>query len=101
MQIDLGSSTGPRFQRHVLGVAFFVCVLVATAPQASGQTKIPIDKIKLNLPPVIGEWGPVMKWPVVAVHVSLLPNGELWICPGAAHRVPWETPDAFIARLMS
>jgi 2-succinyl-6-hydroxy-2,4-cyclohexadiene-1-carboxylate synthase len=31
--------------------------------------------------------------------VSLLPNGELWICPGAAHRVPWEQPEAFIARL--
>lgn len=31
--------------------------------------------------------------------VSLLPNAELWICPGAAHRVPWEQPDAFIARL--
>jgi 2-succinyl-6-hydroxy-2,4-cyclohexadiene-1-carboxylate synthase len=31
--------------------------------------------------------------------VSLLPKGELWICPGAAHRVPWEQPDAFIARL--
>lgn len=31
--------------------------------------------------------------------VSLLPNGELWICPSAAHRVPWEQPDALIARL--
>jgi 2-succinyl-6-hydroxy-2,4-cyclohexadiene-1-carboxylate synthase len=31
--------------------------------------------------------------------VSLLPKAELWICPGAAHRVPWEQPDAFIARL--
>jgi len=28
-----------------------------------------------------------------------LKNAELWICPGAAHRVPWEQPDAFIARL--
>ena len=31
--------------------------------------------------------------------VALLPNAELWICPGAAHRVPWEQPAAFIARL--
>lgn len=31
--------------------------------------------------------------------VSLLPNAELWICPGAAHRVPWEQPEAFIDRL--
>jgi 2-succinyl-6-hydroxy-2,4-cyclohexadiene-1-carboxylate synthase len=28
-----------------------------------------------------------------------LPNAQLWICPGAAHRVPWEQPAAFIARL--
>ena len=28
-----------------------------------------------------------------------LPNAELWICPGAAHRVPWEQPEKFIARL--
>lgn len=31
--------------------------------------------------------------------VSLLPNAELWICPNAGHRVPWEQPDAFRARL--
>ena len=28
-----------------------------------------------------------------------LTNAQLWICPGAAHRVPWEQPAAFIARL--
>lgn len=31
--------------------------------------------------------------------VSLLPNAESWICPGAAHRVPWEQPVRFIKRL--
>jgi 2-succinyl-6-hydroxy-2,4-cyclohexadiene-1-carboxylate synthase len=31
--------------------------------------------------------------------ISLLPNSDLWICPGAAHRVPWEQPEAFIERL--
>jgi 2-succinyl-6-hydroxy-2,4-cyclohexadiene-1-carboxylate synthase len=31
--------------------------------------------------------------------VSLLPNAELWICPGAGHRVPWEQPERFIDRL--
>ena len=33
--------------------------------------------------------------------VSLLPAAELWICPGAGHRVPWENAAAFIARLES
>jgi 2-succinyl-6-hydroxy-2,4-cyclohexadiene-1-carboxylate synthase len=28
-----------------------------------------------------------------------LKNAELWICPGAAHRVPWEQPARFIDRL--
>jgi 2-succinyl-6-hydroxy-2,4-cyclohexadiene-1-carboxylate synthase len=31
--------------------------------------------------------------------VSRLPHAELWICPDAGHRVPWEQPDAFVARL--
>jgi 2-succinyl-6-hydroxy-2,4-cyclohexadiene-1-carboxylate synthase len=31
--------------------------------------------------------------------VTLLPNAQLWICPNAGHRVPWEQPDAFATRL--
>jgi 2-succinyl-6-hydroxy-2,4-cyclohexadiene-1-carboxylate synthase len=31
--------------------------------------------------------------------VARLPHAELWICPDAGHRVPWEQPDAFVARL--
>ncbi len=31
--------------------------------------------------------------------VELLPDAELWICAGAAHRVPWERPNAFTAKL--
>ena len=31
--------------------------------------------------------------------IARLPNGELWICPDAGHRVPWEQPQAFVARL--
>lgn len=32
---------------------------------------------------------------------SLLPHGEVWICPGAGHRVPWEQPDLFVRRLQA
>ena len=28
-----------------------------------------------------------------------LAGAELWVCPGAGHRVPWEQPEAFVARL--
>lgn len=31
--------------------------------------------------------------------VSELPNGRIWICPDASHRIPWEKSDDFIARL--
>jgi 2-succinyl-6-hydroxy-2,4-cyclohexadiene-1-carboxylate synthase len=28
-----------------------------------------------------------------------LPYAELWICPAAGHRVPWEQPEALVARI--
>jgi 2-succinyl-6-hydroxy-2,4-cyclohexadiene-1-carboxylate synthase len=31
--------------------------------------------------------------------VARLPHAELWICPDAGHRVPWEQPEPFVARL--
>lgn len=31
--------------------------------------------------------------------VDLLPSGELWICPGAGHRVIWDQPALFTDRL--
>jgi 2-succinyl-6-hydroxy-2,4-cyclohexadiene-1-carboxylate synthase len=31
--------------------------------------------------------------------VELLPQGELWVAPGAGHRVPWDNPQAFTAKL--
>ena len=40
------------------------------------------------------------KYVDIARHaVERLPNAELWICPDAGHRVPWEQPEAFIERL--
>jgi 2-succinyl-6-hydroxy-2,4-cyclohexadiene-1-carboxylate synthase len=31
--------------------------------------------------------------------VDRLPHAELWICPGAGHRVPWEQTEALVSRL--
>ena len=31
--------------------------------------------------------------------VELLPQAELWIAPDAGHRVPWDVPDQFAARV--
>jgi pimeloyl-ACP methyl ester carboxylesterase len=35
----------------------------------------------------------------VELAVGRWPLAEGWICPGAAHRVPWEQPELFIERL--
>ena len=32
--------------------------------------------------------------------VRRLPHAELWICPNAGHRVPWEQPEALVARIL-
>ena len=40
------------------------------------------------------------KYAGIAKHaVERLPHAQLWICPEAAHRVPWEQPRALIERL--
>lgn len=31
--------------------------------------------------------------------VERLPHAELWICPDAGHRVPWEQPERLVARI--
>jgi 2-succinyl-6-hydroxy-2,4-cyclohexadiene-1-carboxylate synthase len=33
--------------------------------------------------------------------VRLLRKAELWVCPGAAHRVPWEQPGLFTRRMLA
>jgi 2-succinyl-6-hydroxy-2,4-cyclohexadiene-1-carboxylate synthase len=38
---------------------------------------------------------------IARTAVERLPHAELWICPDAGHRVPWEQPDVFVARLTS
>jgi 2-succinyl-6-hydroxy-2,4-cyclohexadiene-1-carboxylate synthase len=32
--------------------------------------------------------------------VAQLPNADLWVCPDACHRVPWENPEAFRERII-
>jgi 2-succinyl-6-hydroxy-2,4-cyclohexadiene-1-carboxylate synthase len=31
--------------------------------------------------------------------VARMPRAQLWVCPAAGHRVPWEQPQAFVERL--
>jgi Domain of unknown function (DUF1929)/Bacterial Ig domain len=43
-----------------------------TAPQAQAAAAAVAGS-----PADVGEWGPVVNWPVVGVHVALLPNGKV------------------------
>lgn len=36
---------------------------------------------------------------IAQAAVARLPRGELWICPEAGHRVPWEQPERLVDRL--
>jgi galactose oxidase len=47
-----------------LVVLLFVCVAVLQTAQAAD-------------PAIVGEWSPVKRWPFVAIHTSLLPNGKI------------------------
>ncbi len=49
-------------RRAWLGMVF--CVMLVTAiPRAWGQG-----------PSTVGQWTPVLSWPYIATHISLLPN---------------------------
>ena len=36
---------------------------------------------------------------IARTAVRRLPHAQLWICPDAGHRVPWEQPERLVARL--
>ena len=47
-----------------------------TRPVTSADAKAAAAR-RRGRPQDVGEWGPVVDWPVVGVHVALLPNGKV------------------------
>jgi chitodextrinase len=43
----------------------------------SASTSVTVSNTSPNDPSVIGQWSPVINWPMVAVHMTLLPTGNL------------------------
>src|SRR5262245_2796618 len=41
-------------------------------------------------PSVIGQWAPVMSWPITAVHMHLLPNGKVMLWPYGDDPRQWD-----------
>ena len=71
---------------------------VALRDWSSAVLQAPLDKIQVPTLWIAGEHD--TKYTEAAKRaVDKLRNAQLWICPGAAHRVPWEQPQSFIQRL--
>ena len=65
---------------------------------SSAVLHVPLDKITVPTLWIAGEHD--KKYTDAAKRaVDKLRNAQLWICPDAAHRVPWEQPQLFIQRL--
>src|SRR3954453_5414990 len=45
--------------------------------QATARAAATAAAATAGLPQDVGQWGPVVDWPVVGVHVALLPNGKV------------------------
>src|SRR4051812_36392307 len=65
----------PSWQRTALAVAVAVLALV----QLGGSSAAPGDP-----PSVIGDWSAPVAWPIVAVHMSLEPTGQVFALDGFA-----------------
>ena len=44
---------------------------------APPRSALQVAAAAAGAPEDVGQWGPVVDWPVVGVHVALLPNGKV------------------------
>lgn len=77
------------FDRHVL----------ATALRQWSSAVLKMNLRDINIPTLWMAGEQDAKYSEAATRAAERAHGELWICPGAGHRVPWEQPERFIARL--
>jgi hypothetical protein len=55
--------------------------LTAVARDTAGNltTSAPVTVTVLNSPAIVGQWSPLMTWPLVAIHATLLKNGKVLV----------------------
>src|SRR5215831_4419921 len=78
----------PARRLPVLGVALAALALVAigaSSDRSSAPAPTPSLAASVSDPSTAGQWGPLMNWPLVAVHSSLLDNGNVLVWDA------WET----------
>jgi hypothetical protein len=84
--------TAPPYSVQWSAVGSGAHVVTAIARDASNNSTtsnpIAITVSDPNDPAVIGQWSSVMNWPLVAVHSTLMPTGEILMWDG------WELPNA-------
>lgn len=61
------------------GAHVVTAVAKDTSLNTTTSSPINISVSNTDIRAQIGEWGPVMNWPLVAVHSSLMPNGKVLI----------------------
>lgn len=90
-----------RYRHRGLRVIFLAALIVAQV--ALILTTATPQLVRGSSPPDIGgQWSPIMTWPVVAVHMALLPTGDVlawdaWFDDGASARVWHPDSQAFTA----
>src|SRR5215472_8658451 len=75
----------PRLNLALIGLAAVALVAVAASSDRSATTRPTLAAATGSDPSTTGQWGSLMNWPLVAVHSSLLNNGDVVVWDA------WET----------
>ena len=74
---DVNSPAGHEAEDAVVHSAATESTLNNTTRIRSAWASQAADAVAAADPGLVGEWGPVENWPVVGIHVALLPNGKV------------------------
>lgn len=78
-----------RNWRRWMRAGMFTCASLLALAGAGGPRQA---GAQAGDPAVVGQWSPVVTWPVVSIHTSVLPNGKvlLWPRDGGAQARVWD-----------
>ena len=92
---DVSTAAGHRAEDTVLHDAAIEASLNKATRHASAVLSRAAAATVAADPGQAGQWGPVVNWPVVGIHVALLPNGKVlaWdsVGDGATESFPDQT----------
>jgi chitodextrinase len=74
---DVNTPAGHQAEDEVVHTAAGEARLNNGTRIRSGWASQAADAVAVDDPRQVGQWGPVANWPVVGIHVALLPNGKV------------------------